>query len=140
MDIYTKRAAEALKAIRKNPEHWDQGSFRNNAPIAPGKCGTTMCFAGWVCDLDPDSTWDSPWSSTVVVDGQYFPASQRAKQLLGGFSTESILEFSFADLEEENRAIAIDNLFYTPSGLTYEQYVQRVAEVFPDLDLEEVQA
>jgi len=40
-------ADRAIKAIETNPNEWEQGMWR---------CGTSMCFAGWVAHM-AGATW-----------------------------------------------------------------------------------
>lgn len=58
------------------------------AAEAVGRCGTTMCVAGWAVELSPDAEWasDDPMDDefdSVRLDDRVIHANQAARQLLG---------------------------------------------------------
>lgn len=69
-------ANKVIEAIRKNPEHHDQGSWINNsADVAEDRkpaCGTKMCFAGWAAFLS------APVGTQMEGTFMYFPNGRQA--------------------------------------------------------------
>lgn len=50
--------AQVLGAIKANPKHWDQSTWR---------CDTGMCFAGWTGELSHEWNWEDSYTSRGFI-------------------------------------------------------------------------
>ena len=105
MTLHVERLRAGLAAVEAAAVAgtWDQGTWRGPAALHRPRCGTAMCFAGWVCEVnggrwlnDPplgDQTDDQLLAeeselgavlwSVVPADTWTVNARSRARSLLG---------------------------------------------------------
>jgi hypothetical protein len=87
-------ARNALKAIERNPEHWNQAEWR---------CGTGMCFAGFVA-IEAGAEWAEPYNAhdmdVITPEGHIEEVADFALKALG-----------YTDLGNENALDAENDLF-----------------------------